>query len=209
MKCNNCGAQLNEGQQYCQFCGAANNNQNMNYAQANSQYQNQNMNVGYAQMNNQYVTQNIIQNNYQNVSEKKENVLMGILGAIIGSLVGAGAIILLSQIGIVASIAGVAMAFCTLTLYEKFAGNLSAKGIVICILVMLVVTFFAENLALSIQIAKDSSYDTFYIFKNFFKLISHAKVVGEYIFNLVLVLVFTAGGAYGIIKNKLNDIKNK
>ncbi len=179
MKCSNCGAEIKEGEQRCQYCGnAVNNIQNNVYAN-------------------------------QNVEEKNENVVLGVVGAIIGSLAGAVAIILLSQLGVVASASGLAMSFCTLTLYEKFSGKLSKKGIIICILIMLVVTFLAENLAISIQIAKQSRYSTFYVFKNFFQLISYADVVGDYIMDLVLVYVFTAGGAFGIIKTKLNDVKNK
>ena len=50
---------------------------------------------------------------------KDENVFMGTIGALIGSLVGVAAIILLSRIGLVASVSGFAMGAATIYMYEK------------------------------------------------------------------------------------------
>ena len=73
-----------------------------------------------------------------------ENVLLGFLGALIGAAIGAASIILLSQIGYVASISGVILAFCTLKGYELLGKGLSKKGIVICIILMAVTPFLAD-----------------------------------------------------------------
>lgn len=186
MKCNNCGAQINEESKNCQFCGTVCNSQNVG--------------TGY----NQYVNKTVIQN-----KEKSEDILMGALGALVGSLAGAAIIILLYQLGVVASVAGFAMAFCTFALYEKLAGKLSAKGIIICSLIMLLMTFLAENLAISIQIARNTPYDTFFVFKNFFKLIKSANLVTEYILDLSLVIVFNIVGAFSTVRNKLKSINSK
>ena len=47
-----------------------------------------------------------------------ENMVLGILGAIVGALIGGASIIGLSQLGYIASISGLILAFCTLKGYE-------------------------------------------------------------------------------------------
>ena len=55
----------------------------------------------------------------------------GVVGALIGSLLGAASIILLSQLGYVAAISGVIMAVCALKGYELLGGKLTKKGVII------------------------------------------------------------------------------
>ena len=149
------------------------------------------------------------------INDNEENVALGTLGAIIGSLAGAAAIILLDRIGFVASVAGVAMAVCTLSLYEKFAKKISKKGIIICVIVMIIMTLLAENAACSIQIAnelKEYGYNVSVtkVFMNFFSLLAAGDLeTGTYIGSLVMVYLFTALGAYGQVAQKLKMAKAK
>ena len=48
------------------------------------------------------------------IQEKKENLALGILGAVIGSLIGGAAIVLIGQLGMISAISGVVLAFCAL-----------------------------------------------------------------------------------------------
>jgi len=50
--------------------------------------------------------------------QKPENVIAGIVGALIGAAIGGAAIILLSQLGVVASFSGIILAICTMKGYE-------------------------------------------------------------------------------------------
>ena len=47
-----------------------------------------------------------------------ENVFLGLIGARVGARLGGASIILLSQLGYIASISGVILAFCTLKGYQ-------------------------------------------------------------------------------------------
>ena len=73
-----------------------------------------------------------------------ENILLGIIGALVGAIIGGLSIVLLSQMGYVASISGVVLAFCTLKGYELLGKALSKKGIVICIILMVLTPFIAD-----------------------------------------------------------------
>ena len=190
MNCKSCGAKIQEGDSFCKYCGTPLNKE-----------------------------EKILDSNIEFVQKpsnnsSKENIGKGILGSIIGSLVGAVIIIILSRIGFVASVAGLAMAYCTFYLYEKFAGSISKKGIIICIIVMIVMTFLAENMAVSMDISNElsklgyKSFDTMYVFTNFFSLLEEGVIdSGTYAINLLMVYVFNAIGAFGIIKTKLNNVK--
>ncbi|MBR3116348.1 MAG: zinc ribbon domain-containing protein [Bacilli bacterium] len=140
---------------------------------------------------------------------KKENVLLGIVGALIGSIVGVGIVVLLSFVGFIASVAGLVMGICTLKLYEKFAGAISKKGVIICIVIMILMTVLAENIAFSIQVMnelgeKGYSGDFFDIFFNLYYYMGQGYLnTSTYVTNLVMVLAFNVLGSFGYIKEYL------
>ena len=107
------------------------------------------------------------------------------------------------------------MAVCTLSLYEKFAKGISKKGIIICVVVMTIMTFLAVNFAYSISIAEEFQkygfdVSTMDVFKKFFELLSEDIIdTGKYILSLVMVYLFTAAGAYGIIYKKFKLSPNQ
>ena len=159
--------------------------------------------------------QNTQSSTVQNTSnvEKKENVLLGIVGGLIGSLAGVAAIVLLSRVGFVASIAGLVMAICTIKLYEKFAGSISKKGIIICIVITLLMTLLAENLAFAWQVVREldaQGYkgDFFDIFFNLYKYMSEGYFNNStYFTNLGLVYLFNVIGAFSLFKTQLGITK--
>ena len=130
---------------------------------------------------------------------KDENVLMGTIGAILGALVGAALIALLAKIGYVASISGVVMAFLSLFLYDKFAGKLSKKGIIICVVIMIVTVFLTEWLIWSYAYYKELAtiYDVSFgdVFKKLFSILKFAKKTGDFVKDIAMLYFFTALGA--------------
>lgn len=83
---------------------------------------------------------------------KPENVGAGILGALIGAIIGGASIVLLDQIGYVAALSGLLLAFCTMKGYELLGHKLSVKGIVISAILMAVMPFVAYNISSAIYI---------------------------------------------------------
>ena len=74
-----------------------------------------------------------------NVQEaSKERVVLGIIGAFAGTLIGAVCIVLLGQWGYIASISGVIMGFCALKGYQILGKGFSVKAVVICAILMIV-----------------------------------------------------------------------
>ena len=142
-----------------------------------------------------------------------ENYINGAFGAFIGSLAGVIAIILFDMIGFVASIAGVIMGTCTIYMYERFAGSISKKGLIICICIMVIMVLVAVNLSWSIAIAKEinSSQTNFKVnvFDVFFNIYGGVLYpAGSYVISLLMAYGFTSLGAFGIIKQKFDLFKN-
>lgn len=90
----------------------------------------------------------------QESAGKPENVLAGVVGALLGCLLGVGCIVLLGQLGYVAALSGIVLAVCTLKGYELLGGRLSTKGIVIACVLMLAMTYVGYRLDWAITVAK-------------------------------------------------------
>lgn len=137
------------------------------------------------------------------VPEKPENVLTGVVGALIGAVLGGAAIILLSQMNLVASISGLILAVCTLKGYELLGGRLSKRGILICCLLMAVTPYIADRMDWAIVICREFAAEgvTFgQAFALVHAVIAEADMFGEYILNLALIYLFAIGGAFGTLK---------
>ena len=86
----------------------------------------------------------------------KENVVLGILGALLLSLVGAVLYFAVYQIGVIAAVCGLAIFLLANFGYVKFskAGTLTTKGIIVSAIITLLMIFFAEYFCLSFEIYK-------------------------------------------------------
>ena len=78
--------------------------------------------------------------------KKRENVLAGIVGAFLGSLIGVACIVIVGQMGYVASICGLVMAVCSLKGYEMLSGGLGKTGAAVSFVLMLIMTYLANQL---------------------------------------------------------------
>lgn len=135
---------------------------------------------------------------------KGENIVLGIVGAVLGALVGAALIVILDKIGYVASISGVVMAYLSLFLYTKFAGKLSVKGIIVCIVIMIITVFVTEWLLYSFAFYKELKpygYTLGDIVKGLPRLLELGEIKGNFITNILMLYGFTALGAIPQIKS--------
>lgn len=154
--------------------------------------------------------ENAVQN--QPVRRKKkssENVLLGLIGAMIGAAIGGASIILLSQLGIIASFSGAILAVCTLLGYEVLGKELSTKGIVICVILMVITPFIADWIDWAIYLMRDypeyglSLVDSCTMFGEL--LFAGYIDLMEYLMNLGKIYLFVALGAIGTIMKIISD----
>lgn len=141
----------------------------------------------------------------------EENVPAGIVGAFLGSLIGAACIVLLSQLGYVAALSGIVMGVCALKGYELLGGRLTGKGIVISCVVMAIMVYLADRVDWAILITREYDaglFDSFQIVPTLLEL----EVIDKstYIASLIQEYLFSALGAVIVIipaVKKLREIK--
>ena len=134
---------------------------------------------------------------------KKENVFTGAVGAFIGAAIGGAAIVLLSQMGFVASISGFVLAVCTLKGYELLGGKRSAVGIVLSIILMLLTPYVADRISWALVIMEEFDVGFADAFAAVHNVIAMAEMTGDYFKELAMLYGFTALGAFGTLRDTI------
>ncbi len=144
-------------------------------------------------------------------AQKPENVVGGVVGAFIGSVLGAICIILISRLGYVSAISGLVMGVCALKGYEILGGKLSNKGAVISCIIMGIMVLLASIVDWGIIISQAYNINVF----NGISLVMPALAegiigAGDFIFNIILLYLFTALGAIPTVRNgiKARELKS-
>lgn len=131
---------------------------------------------------------------------KRENFVAGVVGAVLGSFLGAVCIILVSQLGYVAVISGMVMGVCTLKGYELLGGTLSRKGIVVSLALVLGMTWLAFQMDCAIEVAREAEIDFFEAFRSIGYLLEEEYLNPSYYWgNLIVLYLFTLPGAVPLI----------
>lgn len=162
------------------------NNQNTNMQSGDSWIQ---------ELSQQAQTQTVVKN---------ENIVAGVIGAVIGSLIGVVCIIVLGQLGYIASISGAVLAICTLKGYELLAKSISTKGVIISVIIMIVMVYVGDRLDWAMLIAKEydgNVLDAFMLVPDMLKEGFLDKAM--YVKNILMLYAFTALGSYKTVANAL------
>ena len=149
----------------------------------------------------------VLEMNYDGNVEIKpqENMAMGIIGALIGAIIGGASIILISQLGYIASISGFILAFCTLKGYQLLGKSMSMKGVIICAVLMLITPFVADWIDWGILVVNSfpeynlTLLDGITVFPEL--LSEDPELVGEYLKNLGMIYLFVLLGGFVTVKN--------
>lgn len=144
----------------------------------------------------------------QEKNARRENVVGGIVGALLGSLVGGISIIVLSRLGYVAVLSGILMGVCTTKGYELLAGKMSKKGAAISLVVMLLMTWFADKLDWAIVVSSELGVGLFDSYQAIGQLLEMGAIdSGSYYGNLVMVYIFMLVGAIPMLWSAMKNSK--
>jgi len=150
----------------------------------------------------------------QQHDRKSVNIIGGIIGAVVGSLIGVACIVILGQLGYVAAISGIVLAFCTLKGFDILGGKLTVVGIIISCIIMIGMTYFGNRLDWAIEISKAMKeyyeYDVsvFEAFQAVPTLVAELDGMGDYIASFLQQMLFVVVGAVPTIISISKDQKN-
>lgn len=179
MICKKCGADIADNATFCNYCGQP---------------------VAENAAAPEVIETPAAQEAPQLQPQKPENVVAGMIGAIVGALIGGASIVLLDQIGFVASISGFLIAFLALKGYEWLGGRLTKKGIVASIVLCLIVPLLAYFMSIAIYWTQDVPYPTLgEAFSWVLESATYVEFWGDIGLNLLMLYGFTALGAYSTI----------
>ena len=140
--------------------------------------------------------------------DKEENIVAGAVGAFIGALAGAVAIVLFSQLGFISALSGVIMGVCTIRLYEKFAGKITTRGAVVCALIMVIMVYIGDRFDWALVVNREAGIGFFEAFRNIPYYLRYDYIEkGTYYSNLFMEYAFSALGAAPQILNALKSKK--
>lgn len=147
-----------------------------------------------------------------------ENVLAGIVGALLFSLAGGIVWFIFWQVGVISAISGLVGVFCAIKGYSIFAKKESIKGLVIAIIFSVAVIVLAWYLCIVTDIY--NAYQEWYAEGYIDYTITFSEAVGEvsywlsdetvsseYISNLVVGLLFCVIGGIGLVIKSVKRVK--
>ena len=145
------------------------------------------------------------------IKQPKENLLFGIVGAFLFSLVGGGLYYILYQIGFYASISGVIGIVCAIKGYSFFSGGESKRGIVVSVVTTVLVIMLAWYLCVAGDVY--NAYQGWFAdgeidyTLTYFECVRVAYLfimeIPEYLLDLALSLLFAGLGCWGYVSNLL------
>ena len=126
-------------------------------------------------------------------AETPENIGRGILGALIGGLIGAAAIVL------------IVLGYCTIGGYRRGAGKLSALGIAVSVVVMLAAVYLGNRMDIAIAASQELDLSLGQAFAWMHELVD----ADAYRSNLITLYLFSAIGAVPTAFNAHKIAKEK
>lgn len=155
-----------------------------------------------------------------NLIQKKENVLAGIVGALLFSLAGGALWVVLYQFGYLAGISGLVGVVCAAKGYKIFAKKESLKGIIISIILAVIVMISAWYLCLSLDLY--NLYQDWYAngevnftitfgqaVKDVYLLFEDSDIAVECFKDLGIGLLLCVVGAFSYVSNAIKRIKQE
>ena len=149
----------------------------------------------------------VVKERHFSKSEKGENIVAGIVGAFLGSIIGLIVIVLVGQLGYIAILSGLVMGVCTVKGYSLLGGRLSKKGAVLSLIIMLLMTYAACILDSCVYIIRQNPGDVAYM-EEMVKFFADAVFTEpNYRFEFIKLLAFTLIGAVPAIFGAFRDDK--
>ena len=135
-----------------------------------------------------------LEENQQNMKTKKSKFLPGLVGAFLGSLIGAVLWVVIFKLGYIAGIAGLVTGVCALKGFELLGGHVDRKGVIGSVIIMLITIFLANKIAWSwdaYTALKDYDYTFSDCFRYLGEILEANELTGSYYGDLIIGYALT------------------
>lgn len=141
----------------------------------------------------------------------KENPFLGIVGAILGSLVGVGLFLLLGRLNVVSVVGGLLLGIGIVFGYRKLGRKLSIPSGILLTILSVLITYAAFRLDAAIDVHK--AWEGTLTFPESIKMTKYtfelAKSMSTYYGNLILTMVCGVGGSVACVWGAVQEEKEK
>ena len=156
----------------------------------------------------------------ENTNQLRENVLAGVIGALLFSLVGGALWFVLYQVGFLAGISGLVGVVCAIKGYTIFSKGESLKGVVIAIVCAVVMMILAWYLCLSMDVyyayqewyeagEVDYTLTFFESVRGAYLFLTDSEILIPYLKDLGFGLVLCVVGAYRFVADAVRKVKQE
>lgn len=143
-------------------------------------------------------------------NQVSENYLLGTVGAFLGSLLGVAVIVIIAQLGYVAALSGIVMGVVTVKGYEFLGKKFSKVSALICLGLVIAMTYFANELDWALLVARFAEVDLFTAFQGLPELKAQEYIdMSDYSTNLFLLFASTLITAGITIWGALSEQKTR
>lgn len=161
----------------------------------------------------QYEIKDSINTQQEEFKSSNNNIVGGIVGAFLGSLIGVAVWLVISHLGYIASIAGLAIAVCCIKGFKMFGGKLNVSGMVITSIITIIMVYVSNHLALGLAIYTE--YKSLYNISFFDSLkavpefLTETTIKMTFIKDLVIGYILTLAGSASYFKNAYREANYK
>lgn len=145
------------------------------------------------------------------IVEVRSNPLLGVVGALVGALLGAVLWVILYQIGIIASIAGIAIAYCACKGYTLLSKSGKLGGIIVAIAISVVVlvgaVFFCWGLTLYSELITEYDLTLWDAILSVPTIAFTADFVVEFVKELLIGFILIGVGGMPFIRQAIRHVK--
>jgi len=130
---------------------------------------------------------------------QKSNLLPGLVGAFLGSLIGCILWVVIYRLGYIAGLAGAVTGICAMKGYEMLGKHLDKKGVIGSVIIMIVMIFFANKIAWAWE-AYSALEEYGYTFTDCFRalgeILKTSELTASYYGDLAIGYVLTLVASY-------------
>lgn len=150
-------------------------------------------------------------NQYQNLKPGLVPVQFsrGLIGILGGSIIGMVIWILIYQLGYIAGISGLVMAYLCIRGYEKLAGRLDKKGLFIAIIVAIIMLAFAEIICVNIEVAKSFNMSFGEALEFLPEVLEESEIQAAIFQDLAFGYIFMLAASYSLYVQEYRRIKQQ